>query len=168
MPMCCSLPWTRCHPADSVLTSVAPVGWCGDCQWAHPWLRMSQRTRPWKSRWTALSLWHRFPEDGSRASGPRSRPPITGDVANTHRCERQCLDVSRAHSRLKQTKRVISDTQWYYLLPLLLLLLLLHALLYLAQEAGRVWGEALEAVLLCQLLQPGSQLPVGHLNLLEL
>lgn len=31
-----------------------------------------------------------------------------------------------------------------------------------------MWREALEAVLLRQLLQPGSQLPVGHLNLLEL
>lgn len=55
-----------------------------------------------------------------------------------------------------------------YLLPLLLLLLLLHALLDLTQQAGWVWGEALEAALLRQLLQPGSQLPVGHLNLLEL
>lgn len=31
-----------------------------------------------------------------------------------------------------------------------------------------MWGEALQAALLCQLLQPGRQLPVGPLNLLEL
>lgn len=55
-----------------------------------------------------------------------------------------------------------------YLLSLLLLLLLLHALFYLTQQARRVRGEALEAVLLRQLLQPSSQLPVRHLNLLEL
>lgn len=55
-----------------------------------------------------------------------------------------------------------------YLLSLLLLLLLLHALFYLTQQAGRVRGEAVEAVLLRQLLQPSRQLPVRHLNLLKL
>ena len=55
-----------------------------------------------------------------------------------------------------------------HLLSLLLLLLLLHALLDLTQQAGGLLAEALQAVLVRQLLQPGAQLPVGGLDLAEL
>lgn len=76
-----SLPWTRCHPADSALTYAAPTGRCGGCLSAHPWLKTSPRTRPWRSRWTVRSPWHRFPGGVSRESGPRSRPPRAAGAA---------------------------------------------------------------------------------------
>lgn len=63
---------------------------------------------------------------------------------------------------------LLQSLNWSYLLPLLLLLLLLHTLLYLTQQAGRMGGEGLKAVLLRQLRQLGSDLPAGRLDLLEL
>lgn len=79
------------------------------------------------------------------------------------------ISTPDAHSGLRKTVWTQSDVHKHrYLLPLLLLLLLLHTLLYLTQQAGRVGGESMEAVLLRQLLQPSSQLPVGYLDLLEL
>lgn len=77
--------------------------------------------------------------------------PTTGDAAkHTQVGERMFGSVSHQQALEIQER---SQKCWNYLLSLLLLLLLLHALLDLAQEAGWMWGEALEAVLLCQLLQ---------------
>ncbi|TNN77636.1 hypothetical protein EYF80_012226 [Liparis tanakae] len=132
---------------------------------------------------TPLSSSPSFLTCSSRASSSLRREPfetqhmLTLLMCATHRSSRLAWrlpvgtslaeDVSD-DSSIEESVDSAESSHCLYLLSLLLLLFLLHALFDLTQQAGRVRGETVEAVLLRQLLQPSGQLPVGHLNLLEL